>query len=411
LLKLYIWGYLSAVRSSRALERECQRNVECMWLLGRLAPDHKTIAEFRRCNTHALVAVCAAFVQFARAQRLIAGTTVAIDGSKVRAVASRKAIANQRDLAVQAQRNAEEIARYLKLLDTQDSQDAGHSLRADDVQQALKQLRAQGGAIQADLERLGRGASASVVQTEPDARVMRSLHGAPGYNLQTAVESQSHLIVAHEVTTDANDLRQLQPMAQAASAVLQTPCTVAADAGYANGEQIAALDAQGIISYVATNRAINNQGDGSLYDRTAFRYDPRSDSFTCPAGNQLLRKQLSRKDKMVVYAARREDCAICPNKPQCTGAAQRFVSRHLYEEALEANARRLAAHPEMMAMRRQTVEHPFDSIKHRILGNARLLMRGMTGAQAELSLAVLVYNLKRVFNMKGAAWMQRALQG
>lgn len=124
-----------------------------------------------------------------------------------------------------------------------------------------------------------------------------------------------------------------------------------------------------------------------------------------------MRKQLSRKDKMVIYAARREDCAICPNKPQCTGAAQRFVSRHLYEAALQASARRLAEHPEMMKMRRQTVEHPFGTIKHQILGNARLLMRGMKGAQAELSIAVLVYNLKRVFNMKGAAWTQRALQG
>jgi transposase len=411
LLKLYIWGYLSAVRSSRALERECQRNVECMWLLGRLVPDHKTIAEFRRCNSQALVAVCAAFVQFARSQRLIAGSTVAVDGSKIRAVASRKAITRQADLAAQAQRNAQEVERYLKLLDSQDSQEGGHRCKADDVQQALKQLQAQGAAIQGDLERLAASRSSMVVQTEREAQVMHSLHGAPGYNLQTAVEAQSHLIVHHEVSAEANDQRQLQPMAQAASQVLDAPCTVIADAGYANGEQMAALDASGIVSYVASNRAVNNRGDGSLYDRSAFSYDNANDRFTCPTGKLLERKQLSRKDKMVVYAARRENCQACPNKPQCTGAAQRFVTRHLYEHALEANAQRLDARPEMMAIRRQTVEHPFATIKHQILGNARLLMRGMKGAQAELSLAVLAYNLKRVFNMKGSAWMHQALQG
>ncbi len=169
-----------------------------------------------------------------------------------------------------------------------------------------------------------------------------SLHGAPGYNLQTAVEAQSHLVVHHEVSADANDQRQLQPMAEAASQVLDRPCTVVADAGDANGEQIAALDAKGIVSYVALNRAVNSRGDGSLYDRSAFSYDSEND----------------------------------------------LVTRHLYEQALEANAQRLE-----------------------ILGNARLLMRGMKGAQAELSLAVLAYNLKRVFNMKGSAWMHQALQG
>lgn len=411
LLKLYIWGYLSAVRSSRALERECQRNVECMWLLGRLVPDHKTIAEFRRCNCQALIAVCAAFVQFARSQRLIAGSIVAVDGSKIRAVASRKAIARQADLAAQAQRNAQEIERYLKLLDSQDSQEGGHSCKAGDVQQALKQLQAQGAAIQGDLQRLAQSGSSMVVQTEREAQVMHSLHGAPGYNLQTAVEAQSHLIVHHEVSAEANDQRQLQPVAEAASQVLDTPCTVVADAGYANGEQIAALGDQGVTTFVAPNRSGNRQADGTLYDRNLFKYDASSDSFTCPTGKLLKRKQLSRKDKMVIYAADRQDCASCPVKQQCTEASQRFVSRHLYDEALQANARRLEQRPDMMLLRRQTVEHPFGTIKHHILGNARLLVRGMKGAQAELSLAVLAYNLKRVFNMKGANWMRRALQG
>ncbi|WP_225616758.1 IS1182 family transposase [Variovorax sp. 38R] len=418
LLRLYIWGYLSAIRSSRALERECHRNVECMWLLGRLAPDHKTIAEFRRQNTAALVASCAAFVQFARASRLIRGSTVAIDGSKVQAVASRKAVVGQRELAAQAQRNAQEIAAYLRLLDSRDGEDdqggdgpGDGPGTPDEVRAALERLKAQGRAIANQAQQLLRSDASTVVCGGPEARPMRSLNSQPGYNLQTAVETQSHLIVAHEVVCEVNDQRQLQPMAEAASRVLQQPCSVVADAGYANGEHIAALDAQGITSYVAGERSVNHQGGGSLYQRSAFVYDPASDSFTCPAGSALKRKQLSRKDKMVVYAAQPSDCAGCAQKLKCTTARQHFVSRHLYEEALEANASRLAAQPWMMGLRRQTVEHPFASIKHLILGNARLLMRHTSGARAEFSLAVMAYNLKRVFNMKGAPWMHQALRG
>lgn len=418
LLRLYLWGYLSAIRSSRALERECHRNVECMWLLGRLAPDHKTIAEFRRQNSTALVASCAAFVQFARASRLIQGSTVAIDGSKVQAVASRKAVVGQCELAAQAQRNAQEIAAYLRLLDRRDREDdqgsdgaEGGTGKPDEVRAALERLKAEGRAIANQAQQLMRSGASTIVNGEPEARPMRSLDSRPGYNLQTAVETQSHVIVAHEVVCEVNDQRQLQPMAEAASRVLQQPCTVVADAGYANGEHIAALDAQGITSYVAPNRAVNNKGDGSLYERSAFTYEAASDSFTCPAGKQLRRKQLSRTDKMVIYAAQPSDCAQCARKPACTTARQRFVTRHLYEEALQANASRMAAQPWMMALRRKTVEHPFASIKYLILGNARLLMRHTSGARAEFSLAVMAYNLKRVFNMKGAPWMLRALGG
>lgn len=245
LLRLYIWGDLSATRSSRALERECHRNLECMWLLGRLAPDHKTIAEFRRQNTAALMASGAAFVQFARASRLIRGSTVAIDGTKVQAVASRKAVVGQRELAAQAQRNAQEIDAYLRLLDNQDSQEFSGSEgpgTPDEVRAALQRLKAEGRAIANEAHQLMRSGASTLVRGESQARQMRSLGSQPGYNWQTAVQTQSHLIVAHEVVCEVNDLRQLQPMAEAASRVLAQPCTVVADAGYANGEQIAALD-------------------------------------------------------------------------------------------------------------------------------------------------------------------------
>jgi transposase len=409
LLKLYVWGYLSAIRSSRALERECHRNVECMWLLGRLAPDHKTIANFRSANSAALVASCAAFVQFARAQALIAGRTVAIDGTKIRAVASRKAIRRKQDLDEQARHIAEQIAQYLQVLDATDLEDAGSEPRAADVERALEQLRARQAQVQRQAQELAQSNASSLVSTEPDARVMGPGNLAPAYNLQTAVDSESHLIVAQQVVTEANDQRQLLPMAEAVAQALAAKPTVVADGGYANGEHIAQLDAKGITSYVASARAVNNQGDCTLYDRGLFHYDNEGDRFICPAGHPMRRKQVHNRDKMVIYAARKEDCRECARKPHCTQAAQRFVTRHLYEDALQANARRVEENPQMMALRRQTVEHPFGDIKHRILGNGRLLLRGLQGARGELSIAVLAYNLKRLFNMKGGVWIRQAL--
>jgi len=397
LLRLYLWGYSFSVRSSRELERECHRNVECMWLLGKLAPDHKTIAEFRRTNTAALVATCAAFVQFARGLKLIAGHTLAIDGTKVRAVASRGAIIGQKSLAKQAQRNALEIEHYLKLLNEQDRQEQAQP--TGDVRAALKQLESQREQIQAQVEALASENRTSRVQGEDEARVMPSLHSAPGYNLQTAVDTHSHLIVAHEVTSEVTDQRQLQPMGEVASKAVDGGCALIADAGYANGEQLAALGQKNLTCYVGVNRSVNHHGGGALYDKSVFTYDAHSDTFTCPAGKLLHRKKLDPSSMLVPYMASAKDCGRCAQKAQCTTAKSRSVSRHVHEQALQANALRVQAHPQMMRLRGNTVEHPFDFIKNRVLRNARLLMRGLQGARAELSLAVLAYNLKRMFNM------------
>jgi transposase len=411
LLKLYLCGYLSAVRSSRALERECHRNVECMWLLGRLAPDHKTIAEFRRGNPQALVAVCSAFVAFARREELITGTTLAIDGSKIRAVASRKAICDAADLERERDELSESMRRYLQQLDENDIQDSAMARPRGDVRASIKRLCQRQAEVAQELERLAQSRSSMAVRTEPEARVMKSLHGAPGYNLQTAVDTASHLIVHHALCNDASDLRQLAPMAQASARVLDANPVVVADAGYANGEQLHALSSMGITAYVAPCRAVNHQGDGMLYDKSAFTYDREHDTYTCPAGQRLRRKSVLRHKKMVTYAGAATVCDVCVLRQQCTVAAQRFVSRHLYEDDLQACAERVIARPEMMKLRRQTVEHPFATIKHQILGNARLLVRGLRAGGGELSLAVLAYNLKRAVNMKGAPWMRQALQG
>ena len=411
LLKLYWCGYLSAVRSSRALERECHRNVECMWLLGRLAPDHKTIAEFRRGNPHALVGACSAFVEFARRERLITATTLAIDGSKIRAVASRKAICDAQALARERDELGQSVCSYLQQLDENDSQDSATARPPGDVRQSLKRLRQRQAEIAQELERLAQSRSSMAVRTEPEARVMKRLHGAPGYNLQTAVDTDSHLIVHHALGNEASDLRQLAPMAQASARVLEATPVVVADAGYANGEQLHTLSRVGITAYVAPCRAVNNQGDGTLYDKSAFAYDREHDTYTCPAGQRLRRKSVLRHKKLVTYAGTPAVCGVCAQRQQCTRCAQRFVSRHRYEDDLQACAERVAARPEMMKLRRRSVEHPFATIKHQILGNARLLVRGLRAATGELSLAVLAYNLKRAVNIKGALWMRQALRG
>lgn len=411
LLKLYLYGYLNSIRSSRALERECRRNVECMWLLGRLAPDHKTIADFRRHNGQALVASCAAFIQFVRREGLVGGAIVAIDGSKVQAVASRKAIGKAQDLEREQQRLAREVAHYLEQLEAADQQEAQGGSGTGAFRRALKRLRERQDEVGAEVARLARGKATASVLTEPQARAMKSLHGAPGYNLQTAVDTESHLIVHHDVCNDTSDAGQLMSMAQGVVQALQAQPEVVADAGYANGEHLQALQEIGITGYVAPSHTPNNQGDGTLYDKAMFRYDASRDSFTCPADKILSRKQVCRQNKSVIYAASQEDCARCAHKGKCTTTSRRLVSRHWYEEAVQANVARVTAAPHMMTLRRQSVEHPFGTIKHQILRNARLLLRGLKGARAELSLAVLAYNLKRVVSMVGIQKLTQALRG
>jgi len=200
-------------------------------------------------------------------------------------------------------------------------------------------------------------------------------------------------------------------LAKAAKEAVGDPSmlNVVADAGYSNGEQAEACEAQGLVPHVPANRAVNNQGNGQLFDRSQFQYDEKTDTFRCPAQQTLTRKQLSRKDRAVYYAAQPEACRACALKARCTNGAQRLVSRHLHEGALQRMQHR--ATPEVMRLRRSTVEHPFASLKYHIFGNPRFLLRGLQGAQAEISLATTVYNLKRMLNVLGANRLRTALAG
>lgn len=406
LLKLYLYGYLHQVRSSRRLERECQRNVEVMWLLNRLAPDHKTIAQFRRDNGAALKRAGADFVRFCQGVGLVRGDWVAIDGSKFQAVASSKAVVRRDELRRQQARLEQQLAAYLASLDAADATDTDPSVDPEAVRQALAVLHDEHAAVVAMAATLDAQGKTHVVTTEPDARLMKG-HG-PGYNLQTAVDGEHALIVAHTVVADAADNRCLQPMAEAARDALEVATLdVLADAGYSNGEHTAALEAQGVLAHVPANRAVNNQGDGRLFDRTVFHYQRENDSLTCPAGNTLTRKQLNRRDATVIYHARPEDCGRCPLKSQCTPRARRLVQRHLHEEALQRMHAR--ATPEAMRRRRCTVEHPFASLKYRIFEKPRFLLRGIEGASAEMAIGTLVWNLKRAARVLGTGRLQQRL--
>lgn len=379
LLKLYLYGYLQQIRSSRRLESECRRNIELMWLLGRLAPDHKTIAEFRRLHRDGVTAAGAELVRLARSVGLVKGEWIAIDGSKFQAVSSTRSV-----------REREALERYLEQLEQSDRQD---------------EVVIDPGAVASALEKLRQ-------HPEPEVGLMRTTNGIiPAYNVQAAVDTEHALIVVQKVIDQAADNRSLQPMAEAAKAAVGEPAqtlNVIADAGYSNGEQAEACEAKGILPHVPANRAVNNQGDGTLFDRTKFTYQAESDTFLCPAGQTLARKQLVRKDRSVYYMGRPEVCGNCALKSRCTSSSHRLVSRHLHEEALQRMQQR--ATPEAMRLRRSTVEHPFANLKYRIFGHPRFLLRGLRGAQTEISLAVAAYNLKRMRNILGGHQLASALR-
>lgn len=403
LLKLYLYGYLNQIRSSRKLERESHRNIEVLWLLKRLTPDFKTIANFRRENGAAFSAACRAFVGFCRGERLIRGELVAIDGSKFLAVASKRRVVSRKKLERQIAALDADIARYLAELEAADATESGdtppdaHALRETLVR--LKDKRDDVAMAAALMTEMGIDHH---VQGEAEARLMKTAQGPSrvAYNLQSVVDAEHGLILHHEVTQDASDNRQLAPMAEAAKAVLeQGQLTVVADSGYSNGEQLVSCSEVGITAFVPPNRAINNQGDGHLFQKSDFTFDAEQDCYRCPAGETLQRKQVMNKDRLTIYTT--AACPECPLKCRCTQARQRFVSRHFDEVAFEQAQARCTSHPEMMKRRREIVEHPFGNLKERIFGNARFLLRGLGGGSSEMALAVLAYNFKRVTNILG----------
>ena len=408
LLKLYVYGYLNRVRSSRRLEAETQRNVEVMWLINRLTPAFKTIADFRKDHAGAIVGVCRAFIRFCREQSLFGAELLAIDGTKIAAVASRKQVITPKQIEKMNASIECKIADYLASMDAADREEPRAAGAPADVAAALEALKAQKLRLQGQAQRLAASELKQLVVTEPEAKLMRTPHGhAVAYNAQTVVDAQHKLIVAFDLTNEGNDQQQLHPMAvQGKDAVGADEVTVVADTGYSNGEHGALCEQDSITAVVPRAATVNPTG-AQYFSRDQFAYDAESDSWRCPAGETLSLFKTSHTQQKKEYTT--QACGTCPLKAQCTKAARRVIVRGFHEDAREAMHRRAVADPIWMKHRREMAEHPFGTMKW-LMGLPRFLVRGLRKAKTELALGVLSYNLKRVINLFGVPALLRALE-
>jgi transposase len=409
LLKLYVYGYLNRIASSRRLEREAARNVELMWLTGRLAPDHKTIADFRRDNGPAIKRVCARFVLLCRKLGLFGEAVIAIDGSKFKAVNNR----DQNFTPAKMQRRLAEIeaaiGRYMAEMDGADAEPGGEA-RVEHLEQKLVLLHAYMAELKGVDEQLRAAPDGQVSLTDPDARSMNTRgSGIVGYNVQAAVEAGHHLVVAHDVVMSGSDRAQLSPMASAArEATGASSVEVVADRGYYSGQEVLACEKAGIAAHVPKTITSNAVANGR-FGKEDFVYDPASDSYRCPAGQALTHHATATENGMTIRLYWTGGCAACSLRVQCTTGRERRVRRWEHEHVLEAMEERLARKPELMQVRRSVVEHVFGTIKS-WMGATHFLTRGLANVRTEISLQVLAYNLKRVMTIVGIAPMMATIR-
>ena len=412
LLKIYIYGYLNRIQSSRRLEREAQRNVELMWLTGRLRPDFKTIANFRKDNGRAIRNVCRQFVALCQKLNLFTQAVVAIDGSKFKAVNNRDRNFTNAKVKRRLEQIEESIARYLSQLDTADRYEgAVAEAKAGRLKDKIAILKQQMQGLKAMELRLRDAPEQQISLTDPDARSMATSGrgtGIVGYNVQTAVDAKNHLIVAHEVTNVGNDRGQLAMMAeQARAATGLTELTVVADRGYFSGDEILACDQAGITPFVPKPLNSNSKAEGR-FGKPDFIYIARDDEYRCPAGQRLIKRFTTVEAGMTLDIYWSSACPRCPIKAQCTTGPERRVRRWVHEAVIDAMQERLDRDPEKMRARRQTVEHPFGTIKF-WMGATHFLMRTLERVRTEMSLHVLAYNLKRVMRLLGIGGLIAAM--
>lgn len=413
LLKLYIYGYLNRIQSSRRLERESQRNLELIWLMERLTPDFKTIANFRKDNGTAIRKVCSQFVVLCRQLNLLTEATVAIDGSKFKAVNNRDNNFTTNKIKRRREQIEASIERYLSALETADRQEqadftAAKIQRLQEKIAMLKQQMAKLDTIETELQKTP---DKQISLTDPDARSMATSgrgSGMVGYNVQTAVDTKNHLIVAHEVTNVGHDRSQLANMAkQAKAAIGASELNVVADRGYFSGEEIRKCDEAGITAFVPKCMTSGAKANGR-FDKTDFIYDAVKNEYQCPAGQRLIWRFASEEHGLNLNKYWSSHCPQCQIKSQCTPSAYRRVSRWEHEEILDAMQTRLDKAPDSMRIRRQTVEHPFGTLKA-WMGSTHFLTKTLDRVSTEMSLHVLAYNLKRVMNLLGTTALMEAM--
>jgi transposase len=414
LLKVYVYGYLNRIQSSRRLEREAQRNVELMWLTGRLAPDFKTIADFRHDNGTGIRNVCRRFVELCRELRLFSQAVVAVDGSKFKAVNARDRNFTPGKVQKRQEQIEESIKRYLDALDTADRTQAPAEFqgKAEHLQEKLRTMREQMRRMQGIEQQLKQQSDGQLSLTDPDARSMATSgrgSGIVGYNVQIAVDAKHHLIVAHEVTNTGSDRAQLAPMAAAArEAMGKKRLQAVADRGYYSAPQIKACDDAGIAAILPKPMTSNAKAEGR-FDKSDFIYIARDDEYQCPAGQRAIYRFTREEHGLQLRRYWSSACPQCPIKAQCTPSDYRRISRWEYETILEAVQRRLDRQPKAMTLRRRTVEHVFGTLKH-WMGTTPFLTRRLPNVATEISLQVLAYNLKRLISILGIARTMKAMR-
>ncbi|MBK5351050.1 IS1182 family transposase [Pseudomonas sp. TH41] len=410
MLKIYIYGYLNRIQSSRRLEREAQRNVELMWLTGRLMPDFKTIANFRKDNGKAIRGVCRQFVVLCQQLGLFSENLIAIDGSKFKAVNHRDRNFTSAKLKKRMEEIESSIARYLKALDAADREEPKPSdPKSGGLEEKIAKLKEQMKALQEIEIQVETSPDKQVSLTDPDARsMMTSGKGIVGYNVQTAVDTKHHLIVAHEVTNVGHDRDQLSSMAvQAREAMKLESLSVVADRGYYKSGEILACHEAAITAYVPKTQSSRAKFDGR-FNNDAFIYDADKDVYVCPAKEVLTWRNACVDNGKTLNSYWSSNCRSCSIKAQCTPARERKVRRWEHEAVLEEMQVRLDEAPEMMKIRKRTVEHPFGTLKQ-WMGATHFLTRRLAGVSTEMSLNVLAYNLKRVMKILGAQNLMKAL--
>jgi transposase len=411
LLKLYIYGYLNRIQSSRRLEREAQRNIELMWLTERLKPDFKTIANFRKDNGKSIRNVCRQFVILCQQLDLFSDAVVAIDGSKFKAVNSSDRNFTDAKLKRRMEEIEASIGRYLAELDSADRQEPGAAkpkrVRLEEKIAALKLQMASLKEIEAKLVETG---ETQISLTDPDARSMMTRgSGIVGYNVQTAVDAKHHLIVEHEVTNSGSDRDQLSAMAKKARiAIGTTELTALADRGYFNGKEILACHDAGISTLVPPTKTSNAKADGR-FDKADFVYDTQKNEYRCPAGQSLIWRFATVEKGMKNHRYWSSNCKACQLKEKCTPSPQRRVTRWEHQDVLESMQARLEQTPDAMRIRRCTVEHPYGTIKA-WMGATHFLSKGLERVKTEMSLHVLAYNLRRLMAILGIADVMKAMK-
>jgi transposase len=414
LLKLYVYGYLNRVQSSRRLEREALRNVEVMWLTGRLAPDHKTIADFRKDNGGAIRNVCARFILLCRRLDLFAGTSVVIDGSKFKAVNNRDKNFTRAKMERRLAQIEESVARYLQQLDSADRQEPSDAstLKTIRLKEKIAKLKEEVQRLHGLKTRMLAVPDQQISLTDPDSRSMATSgrgSGVVGYNVQVAVDTEHHVIVAHEVTNVGSDRAQLAHMAKETKATLEAAnLDVIADRGYFSGEEILECDKAGITVTLPKPMTSNSKAEGR-FGKQDFRYVAAEDVYVCPVGQKLAYYFTTEDKGMVLSRYRTNACQSCTIKHKCTTSKERLISRWEHEHVIEAVQRRLDQHPEKMRQRRETVEHPFGTIKAR-MGATHFLMKTLPKVTSEMALHVLAYNLTRVMNIMGIQPLMAAIR-